>query len=182
MGKRTCSVDGCSRTDRIVRGLCSMHYQRLMAGVPLDAPLVLRGASAPQRFMEKVRKTSTCWLWMGHVDRKGYGKWTVGPDDYRLVHRWAYEHWVSPIPDDLTIDHLCRVKNCVNPDHLEVVSRGENVRRSFPYRPLATHCKRGHEFTTKNTYIPPSAPTERHCRECKSERARRAVPTKGDPR
>ena len=63
--------------------------------------------------MEKVRKTSTCWLWMGHVDRKGYGKWTVGPDDYRLVHRWAYEHWVSPIPDDLTIDHLCRVKNCI---------------------------------------------------------------------
>ena len=57
-----------------------------------------------------------------------------------------------------------------------MVSRGENVRRSFPYRPLATHCKRGHEFTTKNTYIPPSAPTERHCRECKSERARRAVP------
>jgi hypothetical protein len=121
---------------------------------------------AEERFWAKVEKTDTCWLWSGHTVTNGYG--TIGVDKRRvLVHRYAYELLVGPIPDGLHLDHLCRVRTCVNPDHLEPVTNRENALRgaSFVAQQAAqTHCLRGHEFTPENTYV---WRTSRVCRECR---------------
>ena len=100
--------------------------------------------------MSKVNKTETCWLWTAGVNASGYGKFGREPTGPELAHRVAYELLVGPIPDGLVLDHLCRVRICVNPAHLEPVTSGENTRRACRGR---THCKRGHEFTPENTYI-----------------------------
>lgn len=72
-----------------------------------------------------------CWEWDGTLSVEGYG---VFRENYRQIkaHRWTYEQFVGPIPDGLTIDHLCRNRRCVNPAHLEPVTAGENARRSYP--------------------------------------------------
>lgn len=72
---------------------------------------------------------SPCVLWGRALNRDGYGHIRIG-DAKAIVHRYAYEAFVGPIPGDLTIDHLCRVTNCVNPAHLEPVTASENVRRA----------------------------------------------------
>lgn len=71
-----------------------------------------------------------CWLWMGATQSRGYGHLRVCDRD-TLAHRFSYEHYVGAIPDGLTIDHLCCVSVCVNPAHLEPVTREENIRRSW---------------------------------------------------
>lgn len=129
-----------------------------------------RPRGTAERFWEKVQKTDTCWLWTAAADGYGYGRLTTnGSTRAPGAHRVAYELMVGPIPDGLTIDHLCRVKLCVNPAHLEVVTRAENARRgaidSRPNRPLKTHCKYGHEFTPENTYWRPAG-DGRNCRTC----------------
>jgi DNA-binding transcriptional regulator YiaG len=68
---------------------------------------------------------SPCWLWQGHIGQLGYGWIKRGP-----VHRVYFEQARGPVPDGMELDHLCRVRHCVNPDHLEVVTRSENVRRA----------------------------------------------------
>lgn len=94
-----------------------------------------------------------CWIWQGGLTKNGYG--TIGFDRKKFyVHRASYTAHVGEIPAGLDLDHLCRVRSCCNPEHLEPVTRSENLRRS----PLVgrtgsspTHCKRGHEFTPENT-------------------------------
>jgi hypothetical protein len=120
-----------------------------------------------------------CLLWPGAVDR-GYGRIFVDGTAKR-VHRVMWELANGPIPDDLTIDHLCRVRSCVNVEHMEVVERGENIRRAVPFRPArtgagggsskGTHCRRGHEFTPENTYVKPST-GRRTCVTCRRDAAR----------
>jgi hypothetical protein len=133
---------------------------------------------APERFWEKVdrRGPDECWPWRASVGTHGYGVLGLGGHGTTTAPRFAYELLVGPIPAGLTIDHLCRNRRCVNPAHLEVVTRGENVLRgeSTPARNVRkTHCKRGHEFTPENTYITPKG--SRECRACipirKAERA-----------
>ncbi len=96
------------------------------------------------RFWDKVafEPNTGCWLWAAYADRKGYGQFSAGSradGTYRKVfaHRWAYEHEVGPIPEGLTIDHLCRVPLCVNPGHLEPVTNRENTRRGVVSRGVA---------------------------------------------
>lgn len=112
---------------------------------------------------------SGCWLWTGYVHpTKGYGriKWDGRTQE---AHRVVYAELVGPIPDGLTIDHLCRVRRCVNPAHLEPVTMRENIVRGRVARGLNTHCPHGHEFTTDNT-ITRSA--RRECRICVREQSR----------
>jgi hypothetical protein len=122
--------------------------------------------SVEQRLLDKSSKVDGCLLWMGPVTSTGYGKIKV---DGRTVgvHRVAYAVWNGPIPEGLEIDHLCRVRNCINPEHLEAVTRRENIRRGEG--PIAKQiaqvaCLRGHLLP------PPEAGRVRECRECRVER------------
>lgn len=131
------------------------------------------------RFWERIVPDSatSCWNWQGSLRGNGYGSFTFWKGNlgrYWLVHRFAYESLCGPIPESLTLDHLCRNQRCVNPDHLEPVTIPENTRRARPYgkRTPKTHCKRGHEFTPENTY-PRNNGTERECRTCKRVLSRR---------
>ena len=74
-----------------------------------------------------------CWPWWGAIGSNGYG--TATSDGFRVpAHRFVYERLVGPIPEGLVLDHLCRVRHCVNPRHLEPVANAENVRRGMPFR------------------------------------------------
>lgn len=128
------------------------------------------------RFWAKVDVTESCWLWTGSRTGFGYGNFYAVPGSPVPAHRMAYELMIGPIPPGLQLDHLCRVRACVNPDHLEPVTKDENNRRGFS--PTAqnarkTHCSHGHEFTPENTYTPPKRPTHRYCRECSRIRKRK---------
>lgn len=114
------------------------------------------------RFWEKVDKSADCWEWTAYK-LQGYGRFGVGSgSDHRIVyaHRWAWESVSGPIPDGLTVDHLCRNRGCQNPDHMEVVTGAENTRR----KPRPTHCPQGHEYTAEN--LIPRKDGAKQCREC----------------
>lgn len=87
-----------------------------------------------------------CWVFRYRLDRYGYGKLTRGGRTL-IAHRYVYEKLVGPIPDGLELDHLCGVPACVNPAHLEPVTREENARRT-----RKSHCKRGHAREPGNLY------------------------------
>lgn len=117
--------------------------------------------SLPANFLAKTRKTD-CTVWIGATNNKGYGILQV--DGKRvLAHRVAYEAEYGPIPDDLRIDHVCRVRNCVNPLHLEPVTHGENTRRG--YLAIGGICTNGHELTEDGIYVRPNGKSE--CQECR---------------
>jgi len=115
-----------------------------------------------ERFFAKVEFTDTCWLWRACLDRYGYGKTAV------KAHRWVYEFCVGPIPNHLQIDHLCRVRHCVNPDHLELVTSAENTKRGK--RGGRTHCVHGHPLFGDNLY---QQEFRRSCRQCAIGRQRK---------
>lgn len=123
-----------------------------------------------ERFLKFVHKTPTCWLWIGGIQSKGYGMMRCGraAEGMILAHRFAYEHFKGPLSEGLEIDHLCRVRCCVNPDHLELVTRKENLHRSpitiFNTNRDKIYCIRGHAFTTENTRM--SIDGRRICRSC----------------
>lgn len=129
------------------------------------------------RFWVKVEKTDGCWLWTASKSLDGYGYIDLPNPSTKKVfaHRFAYEQLVGPIPDGYQIDHLCRVRNCVNPAHLEAVTPRVNVLRSSGVaanRARQSHCKRGHELAGDNVYVQPSRPRSRRCMTCMRERVR----------
>jgi hypothetical protein len=102
--------------------------------------------SLEDRFWQKVDKTDKCWEWTGALTGYGYGTVSRVIDGKRrqlMAHRMAYEIAVGPIPEGLTIDHLCRNKKCVRPDHLEPVTITDNVLRAI-VQPL--YCPKGHRY------------------------------------
>lgn len=118
------------------------------------------------RFWSKVALAgdSECWLWLASTRSTGYGRYWTG-ERYESAHRYAYEQTVGPIPTGLVIDHLCRVRLCCNPAHMEPVTNRENVRRGDAASVLNTgRCKNGHEMTSENTYIRRNGWT--NCRTC----------------
>lgn len=124
------------------------------------------GRSAVERFWVNVDKTGDCWLWTGYIKPNGYATFYPGGGrhvDKIYVHRFAYELTRGHIPDGLEIDHLCNVRHCVNPAHLDVVTRRVNLERRDA---ALLECRRGHAFTDENTYRAPGNPSHRHCRAC----------------
>lgn len=135
-----------------------------------------RRRKALPTFWDHVDADGDCWTWMAGLHGSGYGLHTVAGRTV-LAHRWAWEQLVGPIPSGMTIDHLCRNRRCVNPDHLELVSRAVNTLRG--HGPSAmnarmTSCLRGHPFDAANTHIRPDG--RRRCRAC--ERARGSTRTR----
>ena len=134
------------------------------------------------RYWAKVdkRTPTDCWLWIGAKNSNGYGQINAGGrrGTNLYAHRVAWEMVYGPIPVGLEIDHLCRVRLCVNPAHLKPVTHRENLLRGA--NATKTHCKHGHEFTPKNTG---RIRGHRRCRACnaESERLRRIAKALGQP-
>lgn len=121
---RPCSFNGCDKTAD-TGGLCVGHYHQRIKGrelTPLWSPERSRKA-----FWEQVKKTSGCWLWTGRVINSGYGQVSIEGRKW-LPHRYSYTAAYGDIPDGKFIDHRCRNKLCVRPDHLRPVSNTQNLR------------------------------------------------------
>ncbi len=133
-----------------------------------------------ERFWARVdRSPDGCWLWKGGHFNNGYALISIERRP-KGAHRFAYELLVGPIPDGLQLDHLCRVRGCVNPKHLEPVTPRTNLLRGATKaaaNAAKTHCMHGHEFTAENTVIMKSG--SRSCRECGRIRWRSYHPPTG---
>ena len=125
-----------------------------------------------ERFWSKVDASGPCWEWTASLGKTGgYGRYSVplrggsGKRKQVYAHRHAYESLIGLVPDGLDLDHLCRNRKCVNPDHLEPVTRRENLRRGIGPTGLnmaKKHCPQGHEYNSENTFI-----SRQGCRQCK---------------
>lgn len=133
------------------------------------------------RFLKHVQKTSTCWLWTGSLNKTGYGKTTLtlnGKTVSHNAHRAAYRLFIGEPPINTEIDHLCHGqancqegrkcihRRCVNPAHLEAVTRGTNWSRSNN-NSKKTHCPQGHEYSSSNTTL---SKGRRRCKTCSRRR------------
>ncbi len=124
-----------------------------------------------ERFLAKVDASGDCWEWTA-ATANGYGNFWVGGNRWMRAHLYLWSELVGPVPDGLELDHLCRNRICVNPDHLEPVTRQENLLRSPLTRTsinaAKTLCPKGHEYTKLR-----SGPRigQRYCRICRREQA-----------
>jgi hypothetical protein len=121
---------------------------------------------------------SGCWLWTSAVNSGGYGTFSIRHSKSVMAHRFAYEIYKSEIPHGLEVDHRCFNRQCVNPDHLDAVSRKINVHRALYHRVVEpakkvipkTHCRRGHEHNEENSYFQDlgNGRRQRFCRRCRA--------------
>lgn len=123
----------------------------------------------PPRFQAKiVVNHAGCWEWQGSLT-DGYGRARMGRGRRPLAHRIIWELLVGKVPAGLHLDHLCRVRHCVNPAHLEPVTHRENVRRgngACGVHARATHCPQGHAYEGDNLVLRRNG--ARTCRACKN--------------
>ncbi|MGQ4513709.1 HNH endonuclease [Streptomyces sp. DW26H14] len=121
------------------------------------------------RFWAKVSPTGFCWEWKASIKPNGYGQFGVASGRVVYAHRYAYELLVGPISEGADIDHLCRNRACVNPDHLDPVDRRTNLLRSPITLPGSAArrgaCRRGHPWTPDNTRFESG---HRICRSCRN--------------
>lgn len=178
-----CTHTGCYETLQQA-GQCTLH-QGCEFGAhrhPCPAAAEIEEALLA-RFLAKVSLPDSieeCWIWTGATTRRvnGYGRFSV-MGRLSLAHRFAYEFARGPIPAGLEIDHLCRTPPCVNPWHLEPVTRSVNVRRgtaiekSIELQRSKTACPAGHPYDEANTYLVPGSNDHRQCRACKADANRR---------
>jgi hypothetical protein len=129
-----------------------------------------------QRFLAKVGEPDDngCWPWVGGKCGAGYGRFAHEPHKQTTAHRVAYRLFGGHIPAGLHVDHLCRNRGCVNPEHLEPVTIRENLRRGVSWAAThmaTTHCPQGHSYSGVNLYVHPRT-GRRRCRTCARDRAR----------
>lgn len=123
--------------------------------------------SVIERFLNKIKiLDSGCWKWISTITNQGYGQfWFNGKQ--RSSHRFIYKYYHGEVNSSLVLDHLCRNRKCVNPEHLEQVSIKENILRGNGFAALnikKTHCKNGHEFIDNNTHLDSNG--HRRCKFC----------------
>lgn len=131
-----------------------------------------RHQSTEERFWAKVEAMpSGCWGWRACLDSHGYGRFGMdGKSQY--AHRLSYEFMIGPIPLNMTIDHLCRNRACVNPNHLEPVSLRVNLLRGVGVGAVNAQkeeCLRGHRLEGENVYLYDG---RRYCRACRQAYAK----------
>lgn len=156
----TCAIGTDCSSGRLRLGMCERHYRRFKAHGHTDAP----------QFRDNLSNfwivEDGCWLWLGGAWPNGYGKTSVPVAGTQLAHRAFYMSLAGEIPGDLDLDHLCRQRLCVNPDHLEPVTRSENIRRGHKARNV---CKNGHDLLVPGGLRPGT----NQCRECYLAKCRR---------
>jgi hypothetical protein len=188
----TCSVEGCNTRVLVrSRGLCSKHYDRWRRHgdpyVTLRPNLIL--GTPEERFRVKVSTPDHqgCLLWNAGLNRNGYGIFLLDGKS-TLAHRVAYEMYVGPIPTGLSLDHVChnrdkgcqggsacKHRRCTNVQHLEPVTRRENLDRGRDpnsNRTPKTHCANNHPFTPENTLIDQG---KRRCKTCRRSFDRKRI-------
>jgi hypothetical protein len=117
------------------------------------------------RFADKI-DAGVCMEWTGAITN-GYGRFQFERKCW-LAHRWVWTQLFGPIPDDMTVDHICRNTRCVDPSHLRLLPMYDNIMAGYATSAVnrrKTHCNEGHEFTPENTHIKPSG--HRVCLTCK---------------
>jgi hypothetical protein len=127
-----------------------------------------------KRFFKKVNKTSGCWIWIGAINNYGYGMVQINGSKHS-AHRISYEIAKGAIADNLQIDHLCRNRRCINPEHLEAITQKENLLRGETIaakNKSKTHCPKGHPYSKKNTIMKNKGGgyRSRQCRICRNEK------------
>jgi hypothetical protein len=116
---------------------------------------------------------SGCWVWLGHVGNDGYARVSLKRSHYSSAHRLAYMLAKGPIPEGLNLDHLCRVRCCINPDHLEPVTDRVNILRGQGHAAVnakKTHCPLGHSYDPGNTFLNHGG-RQRECLICRREQS-----------
>lgn len=162
--------------------------QTIIPPIPTADRVAFGDSRLSDRFWDKARTNSEtgCWEWRGQLTKKGYG---VIKFDRRMrrAHRLAYEALIGQVPNGLVLDHLCRVRHCVNPTHLDPVTPAENTRRGVinvgrkgvALKPR-THCPQGHPYDEANTATSHSG--KRRCRACTRTRKQQYRQEKRQPR
>lgn len=128
--------------------------------------------SLGDRFWSKVDKTGECWIWTAYRNKGGYGTYRDGRT-MSLAHRVSYRAVRGDVPEGKELDHLCRNRSCVRPDHLEPVSRRENIARGESHvsaQMKTTTCGKGHPFDSENSYV--DGRGKRVCRTCVRDKVR----------
>lgn len=178
-----CSWTRCTRAAR-KRGYCNAHYEWMRR----NGKLSVREKDPVKRFWSNVDKDGPvsarsdlgpCWAWTA-AKNKGYG-YTLFEGRTQNAHRVSYRLLVGPVPEGLELDHLCRNRACVRPDHLEPVTSRVNLLRGEGVSAIhaaKTHCVNGHEFTPENTY---EWRGTRNCKICREAATARRVRPK-EPR
>lgn len=160
---------GCGRAAPIAQR--TNHAFGHIKGQPVRFILGHNGAKSPVKYVEEARGfTTPCWVWQRTHDLGGYGQLTVKRRTIKAA-TWMWEQKNGPVPNGLHLDHLCRVRACVNPDHLEPVTPRENLLRGVGVSAInaaKTHCKHGHPFDEENTRIEKDG--RRKCRACDRRR------------
>jgi hypothetical protein len=113
-----------------------------------------------------------CWIWTAALSSKGYGVLGIGNRKIQSAHKFSYEHFIGKVEEGLVLDHLCRVRCCVNPYHLDPITNKLNLARGINSNREKTHCKRGHKLLGDNLYIDPKKKS-RGCKECKRSASRK---------
>lgn len=155
-----CLVGKDCRPGRLRRGMCERHYRRFMSTGSTDSPRL-------DNLTNYWIVEDGCWLWLGATWANGYGKTSTPITGTRIAHRALYAQARGAAPEGMDLDHLCRQRLCVNPDHLEPVTRQENIARGHKARKV---CQNGlHDLGVPDTYVPGTL----QCYQCRLAKFRR---------